>query len=317
MTRLTVKSVQEYAQANGYDLEIKNGSKDKYRLFGYVDGLVTTLTFSYRTLNEVVTAIKEGWLLEGQSEEIDIDTPVETMMYASLSDTDTTKRLAELNSEIERIEAKYSIQDVESDKDVSNYLAAMDDDVKASESYLNDSTISFNDVVNELAKYGYELHRNVGQFFTESKAPYVYFKSGESDYAIHVTYYLDTIIESVTEIVTHKINMIRFHQVASELSKTDDQAGENLTGDETLSDRLTMLEKRLIKAIEQRRIIVRSICAEIGKVILVWMTGIGFGVKESVGKIHNRANRRVQRHARSFFKMLNERVLPKYHIEHF
>ncbi|QVQ57045.1 hypothetical protein ELBI_40 [Anabaena phage Elbi] len=185
------------------------------------------------------------------------------------------------------------------------------------ESYLNDSTVSFNDVVTELAKHGYELHRNVDQFFTESKAPYVYFKTGESDYAIHVTYFLDTIIESVTEIVSHKINMVRFHQVASELSKTDDQSGENLTGTETLSDRLTMLEKRLISAVEQRRIIVRSICAEIGKVILVWMTGIGFGVKESVSKIHTRANRKIQRHARSFYKMLTEKVAYKYHIEHF
>ncbi|XAI95694.1 hypothetical protein [Dolichospermum phage Dfl-JY23] len=188
-----------------------------------------------------------------------------------------------------------------------------DTDCPVDENYLNDSgeRPTFEEVETAIAQHGYELHRNNGQFFTESKAPYVYFKTGESEYAIHVTYFLDTIIESVTEIYTHKINNQRFQQVAYELSKTSDQSGENLTGNETLIERLSMLEKRLVNAVEQRRSNVRQICSDIGQMVRSWSSGQGFGATVK------RVSRTVTRRAKRFCMMLVERVAPKYHIEHF
>ncbi|QLF85110.1 hypothetical protein [Nostoc phage YongM] len=291
MTRLTVKSVTEYAQTHGYELEIKNGCKDKYTLKGVNDDcVVITLTFSYKTLNEVMLAINEGWLLDGQCEPVEFE--VVNYIDSYIFEGEATIDVYE-NSCLQSTEKLFVIHQYE-------------------ENYLNDSgeKPTFQEVATAIAPYGYELHRNNGQFFTESKAPYIYFKSGESEYALHVTYFLDSIVESVEEIYHFKINNQRFQQIAYELSKTSDHAGENLTGNETLSDRLSMLEKRLINAVEQRRANVRQICSDIGKMVREWSSGQGFGFANTV----KRVTRKVARHAKKFYTMLTNRVLVKYAV---
>lgn len=178
------------------------------------------------------------------------------------------------------------------------------------ENYLDssDENPTFEQVATAIAHHGYELHRNNGQFFTESKAPYVYFKTGQSEYALHVTYFLDTIEQSVMENVAFDVNNQRYQQIAFELYDMGDKCPDEFPYT-TLSQRVRNLEQRLINAVEQRKSNVRGICNDIGKMVKEWSSGQGFG------NTVKRVTRKVARHAKRFYTMLTERIAPKYTVQ--
>ncbi|AND75636.1 hypothetical protein [Nostoc phage A1] len=278
MTRLTVKSVTEYAQTHGYELEVRNSTKDKYHIRVAGESPETKIfETTYRTLNDIMLCINEGHLLDGQSESV----------------------------EFEIDEQRLSNSELKASKQYHDFVATGN-----TESYLNDSGEhpTFEEVATAIAPYGYELHRNNGQFFTESKAPYIYFKSGQSEYALHVTYFLDTILDNVQEFESFMVNNQRYQQIAFELFNMNDVCPDDYSY-MALSNRLKMLEKRLINAVEQRRLNVRQICSEIGQMVREWSSGQGFG------NTVKRVSRKVARHAKRFYTMLTERVAPKYTVQ--